>query len=751
METISPPRVAVACIALTFLLAASTLADDQHEKNAAIKAGLALVEARFAEFNSLHDQCKAKGLALDYPTVTKTMLEQFIPYAHEDLENNCIWRAEYAVKDMDRSLDQSIATMKAYLADPSVVPNARRYQTSKFDIEGLSFVANRRDSQGKADRGPVFFVGYGHFGQLRADMPRWPGYGINMIQFSEFGPSAVFPEEDKIDLDPVRMLIRTLDDAARRNVKVDVLISLHYFPEWALQKWPHLRSGGGGFLGYIVDAPEAKYVNEKFLRILVPLVKDHPALGSFCLSNEPTLERMAGDPATKPLWRDYLVRVHGDIRDLNERYGTSYGAFDEVPMPPNEAYAEPAFYDWCMYVMERFAGWHEWAASVIREMAPNVPLHTKMMSMAIPHWFTISWGVDPELFGRFSDIYGNDCLIRGEPGRGWSIPYHIQNINYDLQRSVARKPIFNSENHPTEDNSSYYVPPIHFRNALWQGAIHGQGATTLWVWERAKPWIPGYEPSFIGNVMDRPGCAEMTGITCLDLNRFAEEVTALQNAKAPVAMLFSIPSIARATGDYMYPLLRLYTALNFCGVKVDLISERQVAQGKAEDYSMIVIPAAASVQQTTFEALKRLPRRVRLVLQGACFEKDPYNRPYPAEEVAAIRARAMVIDPRITDARTIWPSIMKEFAWLSVLPEVSVIDAASGEPVWGVEWLPARVGGRTVINLANLGTEAVEVKVLLRGKEVAVRDLFSLGGRERLGRLEPMQVVLGEVDTSLEP
>ena len=47
-------------------------------------------------------------------------------------------------------------------------------------------------------------------------------------------------------------------------------------------------------------------------------------------------------------------------------------------------------------------------------------------------------------------------------------------------------PVFNSENHVIFDREMRYIPPEHVRAALWQEAIHGQSATTIWVWEREK-------------------------------------------------------------------------------------------------------------------------------------------------------------------------------------------------------------------------------------------------------------------------
>jgi hypothetical protein len=250
------------------------------------------VEARMEEFNDVYDRCKAAGIRLDYPTVAKTTIEQFLPLAREDVRNGYEYRAKWMVDDFNNSIDDAILAMQLYMADPKIAPVVKRYQTGKVDIDGVSFIGDRVDSFGTKDRGPLFFCGYGHFGQVRTDIPRFPGYGVNIIQL-EIGPSALFPAENKVDLSALKNVCKVLDDAAKHNIMVNVLLSPHYFPNWALAKWPHLVKGGGGYLGYCVDAPEEKQVVEKFIKIVVPAVKNKPALHSICLTNEPVFIKLA--------------------------------------------------------------------------------------------------------------------------------------------------------------------------------------------------------------------------------------------------------------------------------------------------------------------------------------------------------------------------------------------------------------------------------------------------------------------------
>lgn len=718
-------RVALGVL-LTTLMAVAAPA----EKDTASLDALDRIQAGMTEFNDLHARMRAAGIPSDYADAAKMTLDQFLPLAHADAEGAEVQRARYEVKDLQRTLDEGILQMKEFLQDPSLAPLVPRYQTGSIRVQGLSFIANRRDASGKESRGPVFFCGYGHFDQVRKDMPRWFPYGVNIIQI-ELGPANTLVGENAVSLKEAQAIVKVLDDAAAHNVAVNILLSPHYFPGWALAKWPEIAVGGGN-PGYCVDAPRAKQVEEKFLRTVIPLFKDKPALHSFCLANEPNFSRSQECVNTKELWAQYLAKTHGTIAALNKCYASHYASFADVPVPGMD---QPEFYDYSIFNEERFAAWHKWMADVIHSMAPRVPVHSKIqLEMAVlSRWYhKSSWGVDPELFAQDMDLNGNDDIIlEPDGGSEWALHWQLQNMGYDIQRSMAAKPIFNSENHPTLDGYQGYVQPEHFRAALWQGAIHGQGATTIWVWER------GVNPSdgIYGNVMDRPGCAQAVGGTCLDLNRFAGEVTALENVKAPAAIVYSGTSM-KPDRHYSQSMETIYTALNFSGIKIDFITQRQLLAGKGRQYKLIAVPAGTQLLPGAARALNQL-RHTRIVLAGNALVRDCYGNPASAVELRDLHVKSLLLDSK-SSARQLQPVLAGELDRLKALPEWRLVNAGTGEPVWGVEWLPAKVRGKTVINAVNLLREPVRVKILRGQREIAAKDLLSLGGREEVGTLKPM-------------
>jgi hypothetical protein len=393
-----------------------------------------------------------------------------------------------------------------------------------------------------------------------------------------------------------------------------------------------------------------------------------------------------------------------------------------------------------MFISERLADWHYFMADSVHKYAPNVPVHAKWRAGEIWVRNSLDFGVDPELY-KDLDMNGNDCWFCGGMG-DYACNWREQNKAYDLQRSLAKKPIFNSENHPTFDARLEKLSPEHFQAWLWEGAIRGQSATTTWVWERTED--PNY--FFYGNIIDRPACAAMTGKTCLDLNRLAEEVTAFQNVKSPVAILYTQASEAR-NENYLVALGSAYEALMFTGIKIDFITEKQLAEGKGSQYKMIILPDATNVQPQTVDAVAKLPGSVKIVWIGDSLAKDPYGKANPADKLATIKSGAVVLGAT-DDARKMWPVLNSELEKLGVLPDVKVVDSLTGEPVWGVEYLPATVGGRQVVYIINLAYKPAYVKLMRGGKKIAANDLLSLGGQDSVRLLKPMAPVIAEVGTN---
>ena len=274
-----------------------------------------------------------------------------------------------------------------------------------------------------------------------------------------------------------------------------------------------------GFLQYCLHAPEGQELLQRFIAAAIKPLADHPALQSICLSNEPVNEEEPCEEARK-LWHGWLQKRHGSVAAMNARWGSRFASFGEAPLPDPfaEHPAKPVWMDYIRFNQEFFADWHKMLAEAVHKVAPGLPVHAKAMTWTMFNAKAVHLGVDATLFGRLSDISGNDSASfyasdEGEIAQDW-----LQNaLGYTLQRSVLDAPVFNTENHVIVDRETRYIPANQVRSSLWQGAVYGQSATTIWVWERTFD----RRSDFWGSIMHRPACAEAVGRVNCDLNRAA--------------------------------------------------------------------------------------------------------------------------------------------------------------------------------------------------------------------------------------
>ncbi len=699
-------RLEAAVVAADGRRLATATADLEVRTAAMVAALLQALEPRLAAL-------AAKAAADDYQRVTVTVLRNFIRFTRDDLAHGAVNRAYDTARELMMLAD------RAEQAKPR--PRAPRYVTSPLTIAGPTFVGTAQLPDGSREQRPIWFNGYGHFGSVVRDLEQWPDYGHNLIQV-EFGPDSVLPAEGQVSTAAIDSFLKLCDRAAKANVQVNLLLSPHYFPEWALRKWPYLKDFDGGFFRYSVYAPEARTVIERSLREVIPRLKDHPALHSVCLSNEPLSLDLSRCRYAARLWRQWLQQRYQTVEAVNARWGTRHASFDAIAVPPPQLEATALNYDFTLFNQEAFAQFHAWMANIVRSLAPNLPVHAKiMMSAHFQRSLHGDWCIAPELFSRLSSINGNDCC-KWPRADGWACNWVGENMGYDYQRSAADRPVFNSENHLIMDRDVSDVSPEYIQNVYWQGAIHGQGATTTWVWERTYE----AESDFAGSLMHRPKCVEANGWTTLDLNRAAREVAAIAAEPFRIAVLWSQATSVFRGSAHGGDVARAYAAANFLDQPVGFINERD-----CEDYlagrpnrafalaKVLLVPQVTHAPRETVAALKRFQAAGgRVIWLGDCLTHDETGKRIAVEATAATW-------PRPTDedgGRRLWSRLRTELA--------TAVPALVDIGCYGVEARSAAFGGGRVLNLCNYLPQAVTVTI-----PVGCRDLLT-------GELMPPQLVL---------
>jgi len=663
---------------------------------------------KLPEIERLIGLCKERRIAVDYEMVDYTVIKDFIGFVRDDLQHRNFSRAFYGVSCLEELSSNAINALNAYLDGTKKAREVTRFVTGNIEIRGGSMIGRAVNPvTGNAVTRPLFFTGYGHFDQIVNDIPKMTGYGADIIQ-TEVGPWHTVIEHDggyAFNAQGVEKIENILREAEKYNVRVDVLLSPHYFPQWVLRKFPHLNERSDYFLKFNMFDPEAKKVIETHITGVMERIKNYRSLNSVCLSNEPVFSTARNfnvnnkNSVINLMWTEFLAETHGSAENLNRIYGTNYRSFDAVPMP-KENEASPRFYDWVSFNDKVFGGWHEWMADLVKRTAPNVPVHAKIMDAVLSPGggrTALRWGIDPEQFSRFSQFNGNDAynlLFRNDGGITSKMKW------YDLLISLKKMPVFNSEDHIIEDRAGDYIPQqaMHARADIWQGAVHGRTASVIWVWERTHE----KNSDFAGSILHRPDVVSAVGRTNLDLNRLAYEVTALQNEPAQCAILFSTP--ARIYDQaYFDTADKAYKSLIFNGQKAAFITEKQLAALDFASYKIIIIPAAIHVMPGTLGAIKTFIQRGGkvLVIGENSLSRDFYNRTIENADRNYIMENSVIIRSAYSVTETDLHAAVKNMLTENSLNKVTLTDNGTGNPVYGIEWQSAVYSGKLIVNICN--------------------------------------------------
>jgi len=341
------------------------------------------------------------------------------------------------------------------------------------------------------------------------------------------------------------------------------------------------------------------------------------------------------------------------------------------------------------------------------------------------------WGVDPELTSRATEIAG--CDAYAFPTAASTYDWFGQEFYYDLLHSFKNQPVFNSENHVIPDGSPpSHIPMALTRAAIWQGALHHQGATTIWVWEEAV------DASLSGSIYFRPANIYGAARAMLDLNQFAVQVASIDRGPAPVALLYS-PASVFWEDKYKATLSSIYTMLTFSGLRPTFVSERQLAENPQPNFQCIIVPGASHVTDTTFEALSQFKGKLLLVGDDA-MKWDEYHR---ARDRAALAPSVVQFkpDPKPGIAAA---GLRKELAAAGVTLH-DLMDASNSKPSWGVEYRVVADGPSTLIPMINLNAHAHTVRFtnpawhratdLLTGAEIDLASIHLEPSAPRLLRI----------------
>ncbi len=646
-----------------------------------------LVNEQTSHLAQLESSAKEKGLSADsYIHMGFAIAHRFI----DRVNGKHLEGADWSLLQMQKVKEVLDRTEKLIGSRKSAVTVERPGPGPVELKDGIFY------SRGK----PFFFYGYGHFTDIIKDLPNFWSFGASIVQDGQYGPWSMGPD-GKLTKDGQK-LVDDMKRATANKQKVDVLLSPHYFPDWAIKQAPDVVNGNQGFIGTNIDHPKMREVMSQWIKAVCSVVKEEPSLFSICLSNEPIYVMSGRDKYSLPAWVDYLKQQHGTIEKLNALCGSHYESFEKVPVPglgmPADIGGQRLFYDWVRFNDFNFANWHKWMADEVHKWIPNARTHAKIMVFMTLGRDHLAFGVDPELFCDATEIAGCDDYAFGQSGR-WAYDWTSDELFYDLLHSFHNQTVFNSENHLIPDGSpADHVPMEHTQAVYWQGGLHHQGVTTQWVWSEPT------QGALSGGIMLRPANIYGAGKASFDLDRFANEVKAISQQPAKVALLYS-PSSQFWQEDYPAAIYSMYTSLNFLGEPITFVSEEQLAQHRAAKVKIIILPRATHVSDSTVAALEQFVKDGGKII--ACGDGnlsfDEYHQPRKVPE--SLRGTRIQLE-KLDEATA---GKLRGLLTADDVKPALVKDVSTNKPAWGVEYRVVSLQGRRLISLINLTTKPMTV------------------------------------------
>ena len=469
--------------------------------------------------------------------------------------------------------------------------------------------------------------------------------------------------------------------------------------------------------------PAATLMLNAQAEILFPIIKEYDCVAYISLGNETRFEAY-DKPYYFDEWTKYLeILYDGSIEALNDAYGTTHTDFSQVKMPqtPSET---AIYYDYREFTTDILYEYFSNAKSIVKRFLPDMPVGFKAMHYTRTMKQTnSSWNTKYEKYHDIFDINLNDSFAYYDK-EGLTIQGKM--MWYDYLRSVIDAAVVNGENHVIQDKTSdgtfdyASIIPKHVATDMWQGAIHGTALTYNWLIADNETTQTNYPNP---TVLSRPDLASAVGRTTLDMERLSDEIFALSEKEAEIAILYS-DITWNYDSTFFETLYNTYTSVLYNGQNVEFITERDVE--KLSNQKLLIVPKATHSTDEMVNKIKAFKDNGGDVLfvGNNCLKYDKHNKALSAASkrvVADLYNSAMVVQKgtSVEDA-------VKNYFKNKNISIVELIDVDTNEKIANTEWISEMVDGEKIINVCYYGEEnsSKKVKVIINGIEAnKIKDL----------------------------
>ncbi len=318
----------------------------------------------------------------------------------------------------------------------------------------------------------------------------------------------------------------------------------------------------------------------------------------------------------------WLEAHYGEIENLNFTWDTQHRSFAEAQPPrwskgdknitPNN---RAAWYDWLQFSTEYNTSFYQDIRDIFDEELQHlrVPINVvdcgQLMYPCRAGIICYDW----DAMVSVNDI----SIVEGFPRHPRTIqPFAIDpavTFQVDLQVSLQRddQTVINMEHHCATPGSGRYATDNYYACALLREALHGASCVSLW--SGFHPWgdsiyhgepVEGYFASIYQRAIKGKG---LPGIykyykAILDCRRLAREIVRFRSAPTDTALLYSYTTLRQippgrirdnSWSEHEKSFRRFYKAMNPLGDRVHVLTEQQIADGKCDNYRMVIVPSVS--------------------------------------------------------------------------------------------------------------------------------------------------------------
>ena len=718
---------------------------------------------KIAEVKSLIDACEEKGIATDYERVKYATAVQINGMINTYLSNGESEAYAFNTQKASELLDEAKAKLEAYIAGTETPLKVNRTVTSKPKVDGKSFISKMDDGSEK----PAFYVGYGHWSA--GDMEQYKDLGVNYIQYEVSvndvlrRPNASESGKFVVDDSAIARIKDVFSRAEKADVSIVLLLAMHNFPEFVYEYDETANGSKEGwdwpFMPFNPTHPLVLETLTAAINAVVPEIKDYKSLGSICLSNEPLFAANQRPTYYKPIYQQYIRdKYNNSINDVNAAYGTAYSDFSQLEMPSGERKSDDSgkvtsYNDYREFNESIMIQYHKTMADAVKSIDSSLLLNVKQMTPFGAYGTSnnrVEYGMNHEKLSQFLDINGCDAIAYYGSDQDTLL---AKTMWYDYLTSVKNAPVINSEDHILRDAIEGETEQVRSEEEfkmnmadLWQGAIHGRGASALWMWDKSD-WTKKGTGYYNTNLTRRADYIAEIGKIALDLNRLSGEITAIQQAKPRVGILYSDNSMSQIPYA-LEATYKAYSKVLTSGEKAFFVTEEQPELlNTTEGLELLIVPCSNYMKAETLNQIKRFidgggkvlmlkaNNKEWLTENGKAHDTALLNSVLSASETAEFTATS---SSRVEDTNGAVNTKLDEMLNQLTMKDVT-LTVKNGE----VEWTEASYGRKHVINICNHGTVPVEVTLNVPSEYNAAEtvDLISkekVGGSFTVQPNEPM-------------